>query len=691
MRDRICWLKIMLKSLIRSNRGNTIFLICLTLLLLIPTVQMIINRSIMAQVETAHAMTFGQFTDIYYISESEERSSLNLSEDELDGLLPGFHMESFGLVSTVYREALDDTSILRLGSIDEIAFDSACITLISGRMPETDNEVALTTSISERFDNPKIGSTVALNGRTYTVCGIMPDYGYLWPKNPQHDQEAPANALVSQAEARRILSTTQALSQQILITRQPGISNPTEGNSNFLRNTNNAVDSQNLFRVPATFLVLMVLTTLTAMLMILLLNQKVLTRRVRHYHLAGLNHKAVLFMIRCELIVLSTAGSLLGNGLGIAAAAAILSRLSGSYPEPIPLSISVQSVLLLSGSVLGALVLMALIYPGIIIRKALADSSEKTCNLHRLATRFNFTTFDLKCHKPHLTMMLGCVMIIFCLLSLGLFYGSQLHRNNDQLQDFYLKKDYDFLFYADLPPAEQNSGEEAAVFWTTNYESIGAQDDLLRDLAALPVVSEVKAYQEINKLQVLISQDQVDDYIDGQDFIRDGRYSPMLQTGLINMDFIREHFEYADDAVLVGAEVLAYPLQDLTDFSRMLSEGKINLGKIEAGEEVILKVPAYTLDTAGDGAKCMASVSSTQPEAINSTTFEVGDTIQLTGIFCTEDLNGPILASQSDCLVRRDLTVRIGAIVRDESGLLPHTGSTGKTFTVLTSNVERFG
>jgi hypothetical protein len=65
-------------------------------------------------------------------------------------------------------------------------------------------------------------------------------------------------------------------------------------------------------------------------------------------------------------------------------------------------------------------------------------------------------------------------------------------------------------------------------------------------------------------------------------------------------------------------------------------EGKINLEKIHSGDEIILRVPSYILketDELGLPTIHMEEVDYRDNNAINFTSYKVGDEITLTGLY----------------------------------------------------------
>ena len=685
---RIDQLKLALKSIFRHNRANQLVLLCLVLLSLIPGLLFTVAHSTLQQIEASHRLVFGVFSDIYHDRAEMQPAELNLSTAKIESLLPGFHYSSYGAIINLATIGLAEQKTLRVGYIDEAAFDLAAIVLVEGSFPHAADEIVLTLSMAAELKAGQIGSVVDIGGSTYRVSGLIRDFGNLWPvpETMQMTAFGPVNALVSETEARRLLQDNPAVTRQILFVRAPGAPDPTDAPPSFMRNINSSLDRQSAFQVPLQFISLMALVAFLPLILIFVLNKKRLGRRIRTYHQLGLTRKAITAVLRAEhglLTLLGAAGGLASCLLLAPAALRVISSWAGMA---IALSVDWTFLAVLLAAVFAGNLLLNNLFCQRSLKTELAGGIGLTALSPAKSGRLQPLRHAVRISRGGLALLLAVIMLVYCCIAFGLFYGKIYHRDLNQPIPGQLPKDYDFLFFSAVEPAEPNTGKDKPFYFTTPFESLGGSAEFIRQLNALPAVERVLAYQEIDKLNVLLKVGQLDDYIDGNDMRLDGRYNMMLQTRIADPETFFRLYGYDADDMLVGASVIAYPETVLQNLSPHVSEGRINPARLASGEEVILRVPAYQLkkhDTSSN-LNAMAPIARDHPEALNSTTFQVGDTLILSGLVNRERLTGAIVEDQADSFERIDLKVRIGAIIRESYGLLPRSGFSLDAFSILT-------
>lgn len=681
-------IRIAFKSLLKKNRGNKLFLICSILLMFIPTLLYNTAQGVMNQVEQSHKAVFGNFTDIYYDSANTEDPTLEFSENDFMTLLPDFYYVRFGIFFTTYKQDLNDNKMLYVGYADKEALFLAEVTILEGTLPESDNEIALTQGMSALLDNKKLGEQVRIAGSAYTICGLVQDFGHLWPRGELQIKSkiSPVNAFVTLQEANRLLKQTGELTRQILIERQLGVSNSIESNNSyFFRNVNNSLEKKTEFIVPNEFRVLIYITSIIIIFMILSLNRRRLIERIKNYSLLGLIKSEIVFIIRFELISLSITGLFAGVALGCGLTLLALKLLSSFIGQSIPLFLDIFSVAVLFGVLLIGICALILFYSRNVLNEAFREEQPQGRKHQQKAKRTRLFGFELRQGGRILLSLTLLVIFAFSLLSYGIFYGNYFSRNIFEAPAGTLPRDYDFQFVARPQSAPPLAKGETAFYFTDTFEKIGASSEFVDEILSDPAVKNVKAYKEVNKIHVHLKENQIDDYIDAYDFFWDGKYNLQHDTGFVNIDFVRDNFNYQDDEILVGSEILAYPPDVLKNLEKSAVEGKIDLDKIISGEEVILRVPAYTIKKMENGAIARIPVPYTQEGAYNSTTFKVGDEIHLSGLLTDALINGPVLENQVKSYYRHDAIVKVGAIIRDTDGLFPSHGTVGgKPFSILT-------
>ncbi|MEA4889736.1 MAG: ABC transporter permease [Clostridiaceae bacterium] len=678
--------RIAFKSLLKRNRGNILLFICVFLFLIIPATQFNITNSIMNQVEVSQKRVFGNFTDIYYDDEKSDNLDISFSDSDIAKMMPGFNYEKYGVLSVVYQEKLNETKVLRVGFADETARKLGEITLLKGSFPAKAEEIALTESMAEAMGKQEPGDQIVIFDSPYTISGIILDFGHLWPQRDEQNYNniGSLNAFVTEQEANRIYSQTAQLSRQILIARKLGASNSSENDSNLLRNINNSLENRSSFNVPNEFAVLMMITMMVSIYMILILNRKRLSKRIYIYHKQGLYKSDIRFIICFELIFLGLLGSFLGIAASCGISNLLLNSVSLFLGQKIQYFIDLKTTVALLLSALIGIVLLVLIYSSFAIRAALQENEVKVDRFSIAARKTRLISFVFKQNRRSLIALMTLVTLLFSLLSFGEFYARYFCSDVYEQAAGKLPKDYDCLFAVRGLPSIPLDNNKKSFYYTDHYEQLGADSAFIKNLESLPQVDAVKTYKEINKLCVLITEDQMDDYIDAHDYMLDNQYSATVQNGIIDIDFFRNKFGYQNQEILVGAEILTYPESVLKSLENSVVEGKIDLAKISSGDEIVLRVPAYEIRPLTDGGIMKAYVPYGQKGAYNSTTFHVGDEIHLSGIMTDEKINGFVVYDQADVFYRKDIIAKVGAIIRNTDGLFSTSGSFGKAFSVLT-------
>jgi ABC-type antimicrobial peptide transport system permease subunit len=676
-------LKIATKSLWKHNRGNQIFALCIVLLALLPVLLYNTVFSVMHQVEQSHKAVFGSFTDIYYEDTREEADHFPLSRADLMQLLPGFYVQSFGTFSTVYSEMIDETKKLNIGTADENALILADVSLIEGRLPEADGEIALTQGMAQLLGDKKLGNSVIINKADYHLCGIVQDFGHLWPKGEEQIQKkiTPVNAFVTENEALRILKNEGFVQRQLLIERVSSVISESDDNPRLFANVNNSPESNIKFVVPKEFLALIYVAALVMVSMVLLLNRRRLRTRIGIYMRLGLPAKDISAVLCLEQLFLLLAGLAVGLVIGCGLTRLLLLLLTNLLGQSIPLAFDWPSILQLLGALLAGPLLLVLGF------NLSAVYAKKDCDRKRYKQKqLRLWRFECKQHGKSLAALTLLMLFSFSLIAYGGFYGAFFKSDLFESAPGTLVQDYDFQFVTHPQSAAPADG--FPVIFTDTFEKLGATSEFVQKLSNDSAIKSVKAYRENNKFQVLLKQSQLDDYLDAYDFALDGQYDCSNDTGINDFNVIAHQFGYAQDDLLAGTEVLSYPPEVLKALERSVVEGKIDLQKLASGEEIILRAPSFLLESIqssqGLNGTVRRPVDSDKQDVLQSTAIRVGDTITLTGLLTDEILNGGILEEQLEAYQRYDTQVKIGAIIRNTDGLFPVRGSFGRPYSLLT-------
>ena len=255
--------------------------------------------------------------------------------------------------------------------------------------------------------------------------------------------------------------------------------------------------------------------------------------------------------------------------------------------------------------------------------------------------RISIFKFDV---SKNIKFLLAAVMIItisVAIISYGVVYSECYTEDARITNDKFIQQDSDFQFKTNMQSLPMFEGE--IVFSTDVYEKSGATDDFIDMLKNIKGVNRVVAYKENRKMCILFKEDNIDDYTEGAiDWSIDGR----INKGVINLPGLRykssnpalfnKTFGYSDDDYLVGCDVIGFSDEELLALEEYVVEGKINLEKIHSGDEIILRVPSYILketDELGFPTIHMEEVDYRDNNAINFTSYKVGDEITLTGLY----------------------------------------------------------
>lgn len=110
-----------------------------------------------------------------------------------------------------------------IGAVDKAVAELGRLKLSAGKLPESDNEIALEQNtliymgMGDSAVNNTLGDTISMNiktadnktiSKTYTICGILENYSTIWEKSVWAQSSIYADAIITQAEAESI-STKQ--------------------------------------------------------------------------------------------------------------------------------------------------------------------------------------------------------------------------------------------------------------------------------------------------------------------------------------------------------------------------------------------------------------------------------------------------------------------------------------------------
>lgn len=238
--------------------------------------------------------------------------------------------------------------------------------------------------------------------------------------------------------------------------------------------------------------------------------------------------------------------------------------------------------------------------------------------------------------------------------------------------------DYDIEFATEL--RESDTLMDESLYLDDTYERDGATDEIVSRLRQEEGIAKVFSYKENNKVRLLLDKNQMDSYLTASDFIDDGIYVPLDQ-----IDRITGIFGYGDKQ-LVQTKLVGYNAEEIRQFEPYVTNGKINMEKLNSGEEVILVAPPYTLEKQSDGGIRKEWCQPNVPGAYNNSLLHVGDEITLTQIESSKPYNGSVNKKVlEDSYHRKDKKVVIGAILGSFVGWFENDVTMGETYYIYTT------
>ena len=692
MKHTLGLIKISAKSLLRKNSGNKLLLIAICILTLVPMFLYNTTNSIIATVKEQRTAVYGIFDEIYY---REQVSDLSTFTDEtFEGLLPNYRYESYGVFYTAKTLPLEGNKSLNLGFADSEAIRIGCISIKEGRLPETDNEIALTEGVAQELGNYSVGQEITIENQTYSLCGIVNDFGRLWPRGELQikDNITPVNAFITQNRLEQVFEETHSITQQIVIIKEAGIVNSNDDTTR-LFSSNKSFDVSENFSIPQSFMVLMYVISLLIVTTILIMNKTKLLARIRNYLLLGMNKGSIFFILMFEMICILVIGAAVGSVLSFFASKACLHfLLNNEYSSPVfDFNMQLNTALILSLCV--GFIIAFTIYAAYIVKQTALDSEISGKHYKNTKARVSIFKLDMFKNRKAIIAIVLLISLSCTLLSYGIAYKNYFTEDVTETNSNYVENDYDFQFASKLinapPLTDKVTGQQLTpLLFTNNYEKNGADQDFIDSVASIPGVSKILSYRENQKMNLLVKTGSIDTYFDASDSMPDGRYSMETFMQINNYKLIWDTFQYADDDVLICSEIVGYSRQSLEDLKASVIEGEINIDKLMSGEEVILRVPAYKITEQDFGGTILRGIIPAEyddPDAINMTQFKVGDEITLSGLLTDEPLNGGVAESDISLFYRKDVTVKIGAIIRSTDGKLVSSRA-GAACSVLTAN-----
>ena len=551
MKQIIRLIRISMKSLLKKNNGNKLLLLCTFLLFMIPTFLYNTTSEITESLKNQQNKVYGTFDEIYYRDTTFEAKQL--SSKDLDELLSSYQYDSYGVFYTIDKQELEGNRYLYLGFADENALDLGCVTIAEGRYPETSNEIALTFGTAKSLKVSNLGDPVIIDSKTYTLCGIIDDYGRLWPRGDLQNKNkvGTVNAFITSEYAFELSAEKgTGITEQILLKSKADIVNPNVDSERLFSNSNNST-SKPAFSVPASFMLIMYIVSLAIILSLLLLNRNTLIKRTQNYYLLGIPKNKIRLIIIFELLLISCVGALLGVVFGSLTTKYCVYYIIGKNALML---LSNSSIRLVLGSMLG-LIVIYITYSSSVISNIGIDSNINSSLFNfNEKKRISFIKYDARRNIKTIIAVIILISISCTLVSYAVAYKKYYTEDVTEIADGYIQRDYDFQIvsnFINAPPlTDPQTGEQLTpIMFTNNYDKNGAGKELIDSILRIDGVTKVKAYKENQLMNLLLKQNQIDDYIDGTDGNIDGIYNMQQFFAINDFDFIFNRYGYSTDDI----------------------------------------------------------------------------------------------------------------------------------------------
>lgn len=345
---------IALKGLKGKKRSSTyLFLVCF-LSVAFAVVNVSITGSLNKTREELRYDTYGEWDAAIYSPEP-----LSVSKDE--------HIQGWG-TAQVYGKLLDggETVLTGIGTLDESLLAIGHLAVQSGKFPTEDNEIAIEADILSSLGyDYELGQTLTLRilnreeevvDRKYTLCGVLREYTDLWSTGTE--KVTLAGACVTADAAKEI---GEVCSYQYFLSAEGEEGYPLykELKGSYAHVVENTAANGQIAEEEYHYfnLVLILFTTLVAVIVIYSIQIKEQTRSIRLFRIIGVTKKQLSQIIFYETMVILLPAAAGGVAVGSLATWGLLRVLmeqsTGGFYIAIPVVLIAGILMLWFGAVFG--------------------------------------------------------------------------------------------------------------------------------------------------------------------------------------------------------------------------------------------------------------------------------------------------------------------------------------------------
>lgn len=671
-----------IKKDIRHSKNSLLVIFSVAFAVFIPIVIFSVSNSFMQTANEECNKIYGYFDNILY-----NANESNTIEDIQD------NTSSSGSIK-VFNNSSENNIVI--GYIDSIAAELGNLTLLSGKYPETADEVAVCNSVIYKNDAYNIDSYINVNNKKYKIVGIINDYYAVWNKPTDSSNILLPNVIVSENEAEK---RTSFLYEHFLIVARTKFSNQEYLDNDMLISNVNKINNNesNEYKVPS-FVV--VLTTICSVLLNLYAfsyyfeNEK---KKLAILRCFGLNkNQTMKYCITKTYILLIIAiplGIIFGYAISFIAVHCFGKVLELEYPFCFSFEYLLMSVLLclVTVAISISIILREIkrVSPLDLYRNDNISVNKKTYGKTKRNNVLRLAFLELRLHLKESIIIITLVSFSIALFtSLSLYMGVYSSKVSDVHGRMPLTFDYEFLTEQDISDVSyvdengqiinlKNLPDAASVYYLMDHNKI-ISNDTIEEIQENPLVESVNKYLEVNDLFLLNSpEEEENDYLNA--FIND----EVLHDEVASAYNIEENVR--------GIQFFGYSEEELLDMESYVTVGKIDIEKIRSGEEVVLMAPIYEFKQY-NGFSEQHFIA--QNEYVGTEyqykddTYSVGDKLSFIQFFSTnKDLKGYLSLEEMMHNVKYEkYSVKIGAIIYERIGWFDNLTQPPTAYTLVGLN-----
>ena len=681
MNRRFSLLKISLNVIKGRNVSARMISICSIVLIIVPMVLQGVSQSIMSEAANSNKDVYGEFTDVWYTDASGQ--SIDAIRQEADDVLRELSDYTSGIIYSVIREKQEDFYI-NAGYADAGAIKLGRIKALQGAFPDSRQEIAVTRGLLEKMGlELRPGQTITFHGETYELAGIIEDYGQLWPRRTKEIEDgiAAADIFLSKETAEEMIFAGNEVLVQVLINRS-SYESITDDRGELIRNINSLSSlPASVFQVPRGLFAMLYLCELFIFYHVLLLSYARLHKRCMVYSSLGMTKTDISLCLAGELFGLLFFSTCIGAILGLGITKLVKAVLSRMFFMNMRLNDLWQN--LSAGLFFLVLAVPCLIlFTGKLLNHLDGTSDRKGRSRRSHYRKYGFWRLTFSEFQSQKNI---CIFLVLLISACTAFLGYSIMYKNYFADEASYKQyngempfDYDIEFA--VMPRESAISMDDPLYFDNTYEHDGATEELVSRLRSEDGIDKILSYKENNKIRLLLDKDQTDRYLTASDYTDNETYSPITMNNRIN-----DVFGYGDQ-LLVQTKLAGYHEDEIRQFEAYVTEGSIDIEKLNSGEEVILVAPPYMLTKQDDGGIRKSHYQPGTPGTYRNTLLHAGNEITLTRIESSIPYNrGVDRKTLETSYQRKDQTAVIGAVVEAYVGWFGNDTTIGETYFIYTT------